>query len=35
MDDIAGTIREGLLAMAVSAGLGVMTALMGESVTAI
>jgi hypothetical protein len=35
MDDIAGTMREGLLAMAVSAGLGVMGALMEESVTAL
>jgi hypothetical protein len=35
MDDIAGTMREGLLAMAVTAGLGVMSALMEESVTAI
>jgi hypothetical protein len=35
MDDIAGTMREGLLAMAVSAGLGVMTALMEESVTVV
>src|SRR5579875_2888885 len=35
MDDIAGTMREGLLAMAVSAGLGVMTALMEEPVTAV
>jgi hypothetical protein len=35
MDDIAGTMREGLLALAVSAGLGVMSALMEESVTAV
>jgi putative transposase len=35
MDDIAGTMREGLLAMAVGAGLGVMQALMAESVTAL
>jgi putative transposase len=35
MDDIAGTMREGLLAMAVAAGLGVMTVLMEESVTAV
>jgi len=34
-DDIAGTMREGLLAMAVSAGLGVMTALMEESVSTV
>ena len=35
MADIAATIREGLLAMAVGAGLQVMQALMDESVTAI
>jgi len=35
MDDIAGTMREGLLAMAVTAGLGVMSVLMEVSVTAI
>jgi putative transposase len=35
MADIAGTLREGLLAMAVGAGLGVMGALMDESVTAL
>jgi putative transposase len=35
MDDIASTMREGLLAMAVGAGLQVMAALMDESVTAI
>jgi putative transposase len=33
MADIAGTMREGLLAMAVGAGLAVMQALMEESVT--
>jgi putative transposase len=33
MEDIAATMREGLLAMAVGAGLGVMDALMDESVT--
>jgi len=33
MEDIAGTMREGLLAMAVGAGLAVMQALMEESVT--
>ena len=35
MTDIAATMREGLLAMAVSAGLAVMGALMEESVTAL
>jgi putative transposase len=35
MDDIAATMREGLLAMAVTAGLSVMTELMAESVTAL
>ena len=35
MADIAATMREGLLAMAVSAGLAVMGALMEESVTAL
>jgi putative transposase len=35
MEDIAGTMREGLLAMAVSAGLAVMGSLMEESVTAL
>ena len=35
MADIAATMREGLLAMAVGAGLQVMQALMDESVTAI
>jgi hypothetical protein len=35
MADIADTMREGLLAMAVGAGLGVMQALMDESVTAL
>ena len=35
MGDIAGTMREGLLAMAVGAGLAVMQALMEESVTAV
>ena len=35
MEDIAGTMREGLLALAVSAGLGVMHALMEESVSAV
>ncbi len=33
MEDIAATMREGLLAMAVGAGLSVMKALMEESVT--
>ena len=33
MEDIAGTMREGLLAMAVGAGLAIMQALMEESVT--
>jgi len=35
MDDIAATMNEGLLAMAVTAGLGVMQVLMEESVTAV
>ena len=35
MEDIAATMREGLLAMAVSAGLAVMSSLMEESVTAL
>ena len=35
MEDIAATMREGLLAMAVSAGLAVMGSLMEESVTAL
>jgi transposase-like protein len=35
MADIAATMREGLLAMAVSAGLAVMSSLMEESVTAL
>ena len=35
MDDLAATMREGLLAMAVTAGLGVMQELMAESVTAL
>ena len=35
MADIATTMREGLLAMAVSAGLAVMGSLMEESVTAL
>ena len=35
MDDIAATMREGLLAMAVTAGWGVMGALMDESVIAL
>lgn len=35
MEDIAATMREGLLAMAVGAGLSVMQALMAESVTAV
>ena len=35
MADIATTMREGLLAMAVSAGLAVMASLMEESVTAL
>jgi putative transposase len=35
MTDIAATMREGLLAMAVSAGLAVMGSLMEESVTAL
>lgn len=35
MDDIAGTMRQGLVAMAVSAGWGVTAAWMEESVTAV
>jgi hypothetical protein len=35
MEDIAATMREGLLAMAVAAGLSVMQALMEESVSAL
>lgn len=35
IDDIAATMREGLLALAVSDGLGVMTVLMDDSVTAV
>ncbi len=35
MDDIAATMREGLLAMAVSAGLGVMQVLMEASAIAL
>jgi putative transposase len=35
MDDIAGAMREGLLALAVGAGFGVMAALFEESVTAL
>ena len=35
MDDVAATMREGLLALAVGAGLQVMQALMDESVTAL
>ena len=35
MDDIAATMREGLLAMAVGARLSMMQALMAESVTAL
>jgi hypothetical protein len=34
MAEIAGSMREGLLALAVSAGMQVMTAMMEESVTA-
>src|SRR5438105_2908209 len=35
MAEIAGSMREGLLALAVSAGMQVMTAMMEESVTAL
>lgn len=35
MADIAGTLKEGLLAMAMGAGLNVVQALMEESVTAL